>query len=224
MVTRTEIIERGRDWVRRRIPYSMENFTDGWRRDCSGFVSMCWRLDRNYWTGNLHLAGEPLRGNADLQPGDMLLFHNTRNPHSGSHVVLFVRWNRPGDPVILEQTGAGGGRPREIAWSATGRRNLSSYKPFRPRRLDTDAAPAVEGEDDDMKLILGNVEGKATIWSGLRGVSPAYAHQDDESVQALEAAGAVRRTFKTPRAMLGALGAEEAGDAAATLKRMGEAG
>jgi hypothetical protein len=71
-----------------------------------------------------------------------------------------------------------------------------------------------------MKLILGNVKGQATIWSGLRGIAPAFAHSIEESVNALEAAGAVRKEFTTAEAMYGALGTEDARTAEQTIERM----
>lgn len=223
--TREQIIARALTWVTAKVPYSMFRFWHGWRADCSGLVSMAWALDQNYWTGNLHRAGVRLPSKLALQPGDMLLFHNPANPNSGSHVVLFERWvDRPGgDFWIIEQTGAGGGRPRRITWSGTRRTNLGLYVPYRPLNLTT-PAPAGGATDqgaEDMKIILGNVKGQLTIWSGLRGIVPAFAHSIEESVNALAAAGAVRVTFTSAEAMYGALGAEEGDDTGAeTIERM----
>lgn len=221
--TRKEIIAAAREWVIARVPYSMFAFRDGWRTDCSGLVSMAWRLDRNYWTGNLDRAGVriPFR---DLQPGDMLLFHNPANPNVGSHVVLFEAWiTRPTDQDpdfwIIEQTGAGARTTRRITWHATFRSNLARYVPYRPRLLATDQP--LEGED--MKIILGNVHGQATVWSGLRGLVPAFAHSIPESVDALAAAGAHRQEFSSAEAMFGALGVEDGSDANTTLQRMKDA-
>lgn len=133
MVTRDEILARARGWVAAGVPYSMSRYRDGWRTDCSGMVSMAWRLASNHWTGNLATAGL-LISRASLLPGDMLLFHNKHDPHSGSHVVLFERWVGAvgGDFWILEQTPP---RARRIRWSATRGRNLSNYLPFRPRNV-----------------------------------------------------------------------------------------
>ena len=33
---------RGQVWVDKHVPYNHEGTYDGYRTDCSGFVSMCW--------------------------------------------------------------------------------------------------------------------------------------------------------------------------------------
>ncbi|MGW7264738.1 peptidoglycan-binding protein [Streptomyces sp. NPDC054842] len=90
--TRAEIINRAKKWVAAEVPYSMTAFwSDGYRQDCSGFVSMAWGLDGNEWTGSLPAYG--VRTSKDqLEPGDILLFHNPSNPQNGSHVVIFGGW------------------------------------------------------------------------------------------------------------------------------------
>ncbi|MET9545109.1 peptidoglycan-binding protein [Streptomyces sp. NPDC006627] len=91
-ITRTEIIERAQTWVTARVPYSMsEYWTDGYRQDCSGFVSMAWNLSGNEWTGTLDKYGTRI-AKEELRPGDILLFHNPANPTNGSHVTIFGGW------------------------------------------------------------------------------------------------------------------------------------
>ncbi|MEU8521413.1 peptidoglycan-binding protein [Streptomyces sp. NBC_01216] len=90
--TRTEIINRAKRWVTAKVPYSMEKYwTDGYRQDCSGYISMAWNLSANEWTGSLDRFGVRI-DRKDLQPGDILLFHNPANPTKGSHVTLFGGW------------------------------------------------------------------------------------------------------------------------------------
>ncbi|KOX35708.1 MULTISPECIES: peptidoglycan-binding protein [unclassified Streptomyces] len=90
--TRAEIIDRAELWVAARVPYSMEKYwTDGYRQDCSGYVSMAWNLRGNEWTGSLDRFGDRI-DRADLQPGDILLFHNPADPTRGSHVTIFGGW------------------------------------------------------------------------------------------------------------------------------------
>ncbi|MGP4051535.1 peptidoglycan-binding protein [Streptomyces sp. 2A115] len=90
--TRAEIINRAKEWVAAQVPYSMSAYwSDGYRQDCSGFVSMAWNLGGNEWTGSLDKYGVRIPRD-QLQPGDILLFHNPADPEKGSHVVLFGGW------------------------------------------------------------------------------------------------------------------------------------
>ncbi|WP_369389444.1 peptidoglycan-binding protein [Streptomyces sp. CG1] len=90
--TRTQIINRAKTWVTAQVPYSMNDFwSDGYRQDCSGYVSMAWGLPGNEWTGSLGSFGVKIT-KEELQPGDILLYHNPDNPESGSHVVIFGGW------------------------------------------------------------------------------------------------------------------------------------
>jgi hypothetical protein len=66
-------------------------WSDGYRQDCSGFVSMAWNLPGNEWTGSLDQYGVRI-AREELQPGDILLFHNPADPEKGSHVVIFGGW------------------------------------------------------------------------------------------------------------------------------------
>ncbi|MFE1246478.1 peptidoglycan-binding protein [Streptomyces sp. NPDC058766] len=91
-LTRTAIIERARTWVAAKVPYSMSAYgADGYRQDCSGYVSMAWKLPGNEWTGSLAQYGERI-SKEELLPGDILLFHNPSDPEKGSHVVVFGGW------------------------------------------------------------------------------------------------------------------------------------
>ncbi|MFJ7997336.1 peptidoglycan-binding protein [Streptomyces sp. NPDC096310] len=92
MSTRAAIINRAKLWVNAKVPYSMEKYwSDGYRQDCSGYVSMAWNLAGNEWTGSLAEFGVRIE-REELQPGDMLLFHNPADPNKGSHVTLFGGW------------------------------------------------------------------------------------------------------------------------------------
>ncbi|MEU3228001.1 peptidoglycan-binding protein [Streptomyces sp. NPDC006976] len=90
--TRADIINRAKKWVTAQVPYSMEKYwSDGYRQDCSGYVSMAWNLAGNEWTGSLATYGTRI-AREDLQPGDILLFHNLADPAKGSHVTIFGGW------------------------------------------------------------------------------------------------------------------------------------
>ncbi|MFD5324220.1 peptidoglycan-binding protein [Streptomyces sp. NPDC127092] len=90
--TRAEIINRAKTWVTAGVPYSMERYWgDGYRQDCSGYISMAWNLRSNEWTGSLDRFADRI-DRTELQPGDILLFHNPANPTRGSHVTIFGGW------------------------------------------------------------------------------------------------------------------------------------
>ncbi|GLX52563.1 membrane protein [Streptomyces hygroscopicus subsp. hygroscopicus] len=104
--TRSAIIKRARSWVTAKVPYSMSRYwNDGYRQDCSGYVSMAWGLNSNQWTGSLAKYGVKIT-KSQLQPGDILLYHNTANPQKGSHVVIFGGWtnHKHTSYTVYEQT------------------------------------------------------------------------------------------------------------------------
>ncbi|WP_432073623.1 peptidoglycan-binding protein [Streptomyces wuyuanensis] len=91
-MARADIMNRAKRWVNAKVPYSMSRYwVDGYRQDCSGYVSMAWHLPGNEWTGSLAQFGTRIE-RKDLQPGDILLFHNLSNPAKGSHVTIFGGW------------------------------------------------------------------------------------------------------------------------------------
>ncbi|WP_308030120.1 hypothetical protein [Streptomyces sp. CoH27] len=90
--TRTAIIKRAKVWAAAQVPYSMSAYwSDGYRQDCSGYVSMAWGLGTNEWTGSLGQFGVKIT-KKELEPGDILLYHNPDDPERGSHVVIFGGW------------------------------------------------------------------------------------------------------------------------------------
>ncbi|KUN36646.1 hypothetical protein AQJ30_20645 [Streptomyces longwoodensis] len=142
--TRAEIIRRAKVWVAAQVPYSMGAFwSDGYRQDCSGFVSMAWGLPGNEWTGSLGRFGVRI-GKGDLQPGDILLFHNPANPQKGSHVVIFGGWTdyTRTSYVAYEQTPPATRRRSTpyAYWSHSGQ-----YVPYRYKGVTADTAGAEAG-------------------------------------------------------------------------------
>ncbi|MFE9673539.1 peptidoglycan-binding protein [Streptomyces sp. NPDC006259] len=143
--TRTEIIDRAGKWVAAKVPYSMSAYwSDGYRQDCSGYVSMAWKLPGNEWTGSLPTYATRIT-KEELQPGDMLLFHNPDNPTNGSHVVLFGGWTdyTHGYYLAYEQT-----RPatRRLATPYAYWTDSDRYVPYRYKGLVADPAePGVPG-------------------------------------------------------------------------------
>jgi hypothetical protein len=145
--TRAEIISRAKTWVAAQVPYSMTKYwSDGYRQDCSGYVSMAWGLPGNEWTGSLAQFGVKI-ARADLQPGDILLFHNPTDPSKGSHVTIFGGWTDASHTHYLayEQTPP---HTRAQATPMAYWTNSDKYVPYRYKGLtdpDVGAASPASG-------------------------------------------------------------------------------
>ncbi|MFP3992186.1 peptidoglycan-binding protein [Streptomyces sp. E11-3] len=159
-ITRAEIINRAKLWVAAKVPYSLEKYwKDGYRQDCSGFVSMAWNLGRNEWTGTLEKHAVPI-GRDELQPGDILLFHNRADPVKGSHVTIFGGWTdyTRGHYIAYEQARPHARRQATpyAYWS-----HAQSYRAYRYKAL---AAPAPGPQGD-------RFPGAAAFGPGARGAA-----------------------------------------------------
>lgn len=101
--TRAEAMRRAQTWTSRRVPYSQQRSLNGWRTDCSGFVSMAWNADKSYTTYSLPEISHPIAKD-QLKPGDIML---NRSGDRLRHVVMFGGWaNRQHTSyVALEQNG-----------------------------------------------------------------------------------------------------------------------
>lgn len=84
---RTAVIERARTWTDIGVPYNQLTYKDGYRMDCSGFVSMAWNLPENLTTWRIPLVAEKI-SKEDLRAGDVLLDHTSDN----RHMVIFEKW------------------------------------------------------------------------------------------------------------------------------------
>jgi hypothetical protein len=84
---RRDILARAEHWTEQHVPYSQEVWHEGYRTDCSGFVSMCWGLRDSMVTSTLPQISHRI-AKEDLRAGDIL---NNTDVATG-HVVLFDRW------------------------------------------------------------------------------------------------------------------------------------
>ncbi|MEE1828258.1 peptidoglycan-binding protein [Streptomyces sp. BE20] len=133
-VTRAQIIERAQRWVDQKVPYSMSRYwSDGYRQDCSGFVSMAWGLGSSQTTWTLPNVAERI-AKADLQPGDVLIYNNPAHPQAGSHVTVFGGWTDSTRTRYLayEQTSPGTTK-RSTPYAYWN--NSGSYVPYRYKAL-----------------------------------------------------------------------------------------
>lgn len=145
-IDRATIINRAKLWLDAKVPYSMsEYWTDGYRQDCSGYVSMVWNLGTNEWTGSLDKFATKITKD-ELLPGDMLLFHNLADPNNGSHVVIFGGWvdETHTHYVAYEQT-----RPntRKLATPYGYWANATKYVPYRFNGVPGGILPEAPGAE-----------------------------------------------------------------------------
>lgn len=99
-ITRAEVIKRANTWVKKKVPYSQSGYYRGYRRDCSGMVSMAWKLNSSYTTRTLHRVSKRV-SKSKIRPGDAVL--------TPGHVTIFSAWaNRSHTKYIaLQQSSRG---------------------------------------------------------------------------------------------------------------------
>lgn len=90
--------------------------------DCSGLVSLAWRLPRKFSTSDLARVSTAMAVNVytDLRPGDVL-------NKAGSHVVIFSSYNRDGSINVYEAVG----QRSRVVLTTTRWSRLRGYVPLR---------------------------------------------------------------------------------------------
>jgi hypothetical protein len=137
-MTRAQALARAKVWVKRKVRYSREASYQGYRRDCSGMVSMAWGLDRSYTTATIASKAKRIPI-GDLRPGDAVL--------TKGHITLFESWKdrRSRTYVALEQYQTGRPARRVVKRVPRGARALRRRGIAEPGVVaTTPAAPATE--------------------------------------------------------------------------------
>ncbi|MET7637145.1 hypothetical protein [Streptomyces sp. NPDC005438] len=139
-ITRAQMLERAATWLTAnngsQVPYSQTSvWSDGYRQDCSGYVSMTlglWKSGPN----TVELANNrdlttPINL-ADLRPGDLLIDADGSN--TTRHVVIFEGWTDDSHTAYsaFEQRGGHGTDHRVLDYGLDAG---SEYKPYRPNNL-----------------------------------------------------------------------------------------
>jgi hypothetical protein len=109
-VSRADMIARAKVWVDNHVPYNQGGDYNGYREDCSGYVSMAWGLDKPGRTTETLPGVSKQITKAELMEGDVLLC-------TSEHVVLFGGWadaaktnyiayeeTRPGEGTVKRTT------------------------------------------------------------------------------------------------------------------------
>lgn len=113
------------------VPYSQSAYFEGYRRDCSGFVSMAlelWKPGPN----TVGLTDSSLTRRitlGELKPGDLLI--DAIGTNTTRHVVMFEKWTDSSHTRYwaYEQRGSYGTTHRTLTY---GLNSGSEYKPYRP--------------------------------------------------------------------------------------------
>jgi hypothetical protein len=82
-ITRNEVIKRANHWIHKKVRYSQSAYYHGYRRDCSGFVSMAWQLNRSYTSSSIRKKARRI-SMSQLKPGDAV--------RRSGHVEIFGGW------------------------------------------------------------------------------------------------------------------------------------
>ncbi|GAA1385866.1 hypothetical protein GCM10009639_08850 [Kitasatospora putterlickiae] len=138
-ISRAEEIRRARLWLTanggKPVPYSQHrNWKDGYRQDCSGFVSMALKLPKpgantvslknDGWTKPIKMS--------ELRQGDLIIKANSKDPNH-RHVVIFDKWeNGKKSYLSYEQAGHVGTRHASHGY---GLKSGDGYHAYRPVNL-----------------------------------------------------------------------------------------
>lgn len=145
---RRAVMERGFKWLDARVQYSQSRSYQGYRTDCSGFVSMCWGLDSSFTTSDFANGGgdsERISSYDDLLPGDALV----RRSSGSGHVVLFLGWDDSShrSACVLEQSSTR--LDMQFGVRSASSLRSSGYKAIRADALSSDTRPSSPGDEDD---------------------------------------------------------------------------
>lgn len=125
-ISRQEVLSRARDWVNRRVPYSMYHWTydrngRNYRTDCSGFVSMALHLSASPSTVTMRDYGIYAISKSQLRPGDLIGNLGAGSGGANGHVVIFNGWVDASQTrfYTLEQRGGDGAVASVNTWGSS---------------------------------------------------------------------------------------------------------
>ena len=183
-VTRAQVMQNALTWLSQDPPYSQSAYYPGaanpttkYRTDCSGFVSMAWKVNVNlpgsistggYVTWTLPNIATRLASTSLLQPGDILDY-----PYH--HVILFTGWvnKAAGTFSYIAQTMPGSDMQMVDTESVlTG--NISGYPhtvfiPYRYVNISSSVASGVRGDWDSNRtvdLVTRSTAGTINFYAG----------------------------------------------------------
>jgi len=151
-IERSEVMHRAATiWPLYGVQYSQGALRNGWRTDCSGYVSMCLDLTGVGWGGANTVtfvtggyAHEITQ--AELLAGDMIGHCGPGTEGDGGHIVLFDRWQDSTHAAYwaYEMTGGWGPKHRIIQYPYDG--VGGDWKPYRYAAIDGGGPPLPGGQ------------------------------------------------------------------------------
>ncbi|AJE82995.1 MULTISPECIES: NlpC/P60 family protein [Streptomyces] len=133
--SRDTTINRAKTWLTAnngsQVPYSQTATWDGYRTDCSGYVSMALSLGKP-GPNTVGLASSTYTTKinmSQLQKGDLIIDANGSS--TTRHVVIFVKWNDSAHTSYeaYEQRGGHGTDHRNLSYGV----GSDEYDPYRPK-------------------------------------------------------------------------------------------
>ena len=181
-ITRCEVMSRAQGWVNAKVPYNQSGWYGGYRTDCSGYVSMAWKLGSSQVTSTLYKSSSTLGSFNYLRPGDAV-------NRSCCHVVLFKQWVKKGVSFLAYEHRNWGTVAGVYSWSVSYAKS-KGYVPIR-RHSIKECAPA-------NKAPIGYLDGADKKCSAVHG----WAQDPDTPSKALS----VHVYFNGPAGSKGAYG------------------
>ncbi|MCA6091981.1 hypothetical protein LE181_07375 [Streptomyces sp. SCA3-4] len=136
-ISRAQVLARAKTWLTanngRPVPYGQKLYwKDGYRQDCSGYVSMALRLGApgpNTVTLKKSAYTRPI-AMKDLAPGDLVIKADSDSADF-RHVVIFDGWANAAHSAYksYEQAGGVGTRWKQHSYGVNGRDGYHAYRP-----------------------------------------------------------------------------------------------
>ncbi|MEU1377481.1 hypothetical protein ABZ442_28070 [Streptomyces triculaminicus] len=136
-ISRAQMLQRAKTWLTanngRPVPYSqVKHWKDGYRQDCSGYVSMALRLGApgpNTVKLKSSRYTRPIAMN-QLAPGDLVIKADSDSADF-RHVVIFDGWANSAHTAYksYEQAGGVGTRWKQHSYGVNGRDGYHAYRP-----------------------------------------------------------------------------------------------
>ncbi len=143
---RRTALDRGLRWFDQRVPYSQSRSHEGYRTDCSGFVSMAWQLGTSYTTADFAAgSGQDtmLKSHAELLPGDAIV----RRSGGAGHDVLFAGWENAAKTTacVIEEESTRLGMQFHVRTASS--LHAGGFKPIRAKKLASASGADTGGSD-----------------------------------------------------------------------------